>query len=336
MKRRWKKFRQRMEWGGLNLVRWLVPKLPRRVVAGLAKFMGQVVYFFDKPGRAVALANMTAAFGERYSPKQRQRMIRASYCDFARTMLDLFWAPALTPENFRRYMRIENAETVEKIRARGESVVFITVHHGNFEWAGLAMGFSGFPTTIVTDKFKNTQTSAFFKKCRQVSGHCIIPQEASMIRLLKHVRRGGNSGMLVDLNLRPGEAATIIDTFGLKMCVTLMHAVLAQRGPARLVPVEGISEQDGTCRVIFHDPLEIPPEATHREIAQKCWDFFAPIIVANPQRWMWAYRHWRFKPQSAIGNYPFYAHASPEFEELLAAVAAQEAQETVVRKVKVA
>lgn len=313
----------------MGSLRWLMPKLPRRVVALLAKIVGTIGYFFDKRGRAVALANLEVAFGDRYSLEQRQQIICASYRDFARTMFDLFWAPALNLENFRRYMRIENAEVVEKMRARGESAVFITIHHGNFEWASLATGFVGFPTTIVTDRFKNGQVSAFFKECRQASGHRIIPQEASMIRLLKHVRRGGCSGMLVDLNLKPSEAATVIDTFGMKMCVTFLHAVLAQRGPACLVPVEGFSERDGTCRVIFHDPLEIPLDATHQQIAQLCWDYFEPIIRAHPQRWMWAYKHWRFKPQNASGNYPFYARATPEFDQLLAKVAVRESERPI-------
>ena len=331
MKRRWRKIRYRLEWLCLVSLRWLVPKLPRRAVVLLADVIGTIGYYCDKRGRPVALANLVAAFGDHYSLAQRQQIVCASYREFGRTMLDLFWAPALTPENFRRYMRIENLEVLERLKARGESAVFITIHHGNFEWASLATGFAGFPTTIVTDKFKNVQLSAFFKACRQVSGHRIIPQEASMIRLLKHVRRGGYSGMLVDLNLRPEEAATVIDTFGMKMCVTLLHAVLAQRGPARMVPVEGCSEPDGTCRVIFHEPLEFPPDAPHQQIAQGCWDFFEPVIRANPHRWLWAYKHWRFKPQAASRHYPFYAQASGEFDGLLSQVASQRTRSQNVR-----
>ena len=61
-----------------------------------------------------------------------------------------------------------------------------------------------------------------------------------MLRLLKAVKRGGATGMLLDLNLRPTQAATVIESFGpegLEMCVTFLHAILAQRVGTLLVPV---------------------------------------------------------------------------------------------------
>lgn len=324
MRRRWKKIRYRFEWFGLVLLTYLVPLLPRRAVVVLAKAIGSIAFRLDGRGRAVALANIAAAFGDKYTPEQRIEIARKSYQGFGRTMCDLFWAKALTPKNYRRYIHFENLEVLQQLRARGESAVMVCIHHGNFEWASLAVGFEGVPVTIVTESFKNARVAGFFRNCRQVSGHCIIPQEASMIRLFKHVRKGGVAGMLADLNLRPGDAATVIDAFGMKMCVTFLHAVLAQRGPARLVPTEGISLPDGTCRVVFHPPLEVFPEATLQQIAQQCWDFFEPTIRAKPEDWLWAYKHWRFQPSQTTRAYPFYAHPSVDFDALLARVAAEE------------
>jgi lauroyl/myristoyl acyltransferase len=331
MKRRWKKIRHRLEWFILKSLTWLLPRLPRSVVVRLAYVIGSAGYYCDRRGRPVALANIEAAFGARYTPRQRVEIARASYRDFARTMLDLFWAPALTAENFHRYIRLENIEVLQQLRARGESAIFLCIHHGNFEWASLAVGFAGFPTTIVTEEFKNPRLNKIFKQCRQVSGHSIIPQKASMIRLLKHVKRGGFSGMLLDLNCRPSEAATVITTFGMAMCATFLHAVLAQRGGARLVPIEGRSQADGTCHVICHEPLELCPGINHQDFTQFCWDYFAPIIRNDPHHWMWAYRHWRFKPPGDACHYPFYAQPSPAFDALLEKIAGAKEIESAPR-----
>ena len=320
MKRRWRKIRYRLEWLGLVLLTTLVPLLPRRLIVLLANALGTVGYACDQRGQKVALANIEAAFGDQYTPTQRVDIARASYKNFARTMCDLFWARALTPKNFRHYLHVENIEVLHRLQARGESAVLICMHHGNFEWASLAAGFEGVPATIVTETFKNAQLSEFFKRCREVSGHRIIPQESSMIRLLKHVRKGGVAGVLVDLNLNPDKAATIIDTFGMKMCVTYLHAVLAERGPARLVPLVSLSQPDGTCRVVCHEPLEIPPGANHQQVAQLCWNYFEPAVRKNPHQWLWAYKHWRFKPRDTARKYPFYSNQTNEFESLLASV----------------
>jgi KDO2-lipid IV(A) lauroyltransferase len=319
MKRWWKKIRHGIEWLALGALTTLIPCLPRRGVVWLADALGWLAYYCDRRGRTVALANLTIAFGNQMAPVERRRIARRSYRNFGRTMCDLFWSPRLTAQNYRRYLQVENREVLQELRARGESAVFVCVHHGNFEWASLAVGFEGVPVMIVTESFKNERVSQIFKRCREVSGHRIIPQENSMLRLLKQVRKGGGAGMLADLNLRPSEAATVIEGFGRKMCVTFLHAVLAQRGRARLVPVAGFPLRDGTCRVVIHPPLEIAPEATHQQIAQQCWSFFEPTIRAQPEYWLWAYRHWRFKPAGASCEYPGYASTRAEFDRLLAA-----------------
>jgi Kdo2-lipid IVA lauroyltransferase/acyltransferase len=318
MKRRWRKIRYRLEWFGLVLLTNFVPLVPRRGVARLSRWIGLLAFRFDSRGRTVALANIAAAFGDQYTAAQRTAIARTSYCNFSRTVFDLFWAKALTRENYRRYIKVENAQVLHELRARGESAVMVCIHHGNFEWTSLATGFEGTSAMIVTENFKNQRLTDFFKNCRERSGHRIISQDSSMLRLLKHARKGGVAGLLVDLNLRPSEAATVIDAFGMKMCVTFLHAILVQRGPARLVPAEGRSLPDGTCQVVFHEPLVIAPDATFQQIAQQCWNYFEPTIRAHPEEWLWAYRHWRYKPAQAQREYPFYATVSPEFDRLLA------------------
>lgn len=317
MRRHWRKIRYQFEWLAMLVLTTVVPLLPRRAVVALSITLGKIAFYFDRRGRTVALANLAAAFGAEYTPAQRREIAQASYCNFSRTMCDLFWSPALTAKNFHRYLKFENIAVLQQLQARGESAVMVCIHQGNFEWASLAVGFAGLPVTIVTAYFKNQQVSGFFQRRREVSGHRIIPQKSSMIRLLKHVRHGGVAGMLADLNRHPTQAATVINAFGMKMCVSLLHAVLVQRGPARLVPVEGHSAPDGSCRVIIHEPLVLSADASLQQITQACWDFFEPAIRAQPEDWMWNYRHWRYKPAAAKRPYPFYSCENGEFDRLI-------------------
>ena len=139
-----------------------------------------------------------------------------------------------------------------------------------------------------------------------------------MLRLLKIAKRGGATGMLIDLNLHPSQAATVIEGFGFKMCVPVLHAVLAQRVGALLVPIETQPQPDGTCRIVVHAPVEFSDSATPHEIAQRCWDVFEPLLLARPDLWLWPYKHFRYKPRAATRPYPFYAHTGGRFEKLLA------------------
>jgi len=314
----WKSFRHRLEGRGLELMAWGIPRLSRRRCVKLGLLLGDIACALDGRGRMVAHANVECAFGDRYTLAQQKKIVRSSYRNFARTMLDLFWGQNLTPANYRDYLRLEGFETLcdRHARSRGGSIMFC-VHQGNWEWASLAFGFAGLPAVIVAENFKNPLVTEIFNRLREVSGHTIIPQENSMLRLLKTAKRGGATGMLLDLSLHPIQAATVIEGFGLKMCVTVLHAILAQRAGTLLIPVETAPLPDGTCRVIAHPPVELPVGAKPREIAQRCWDVFEPILRANPHGWLWPYKHFRYRPRNATHHYPAYANDSSEFEKLL-------------------
>ena len=98
-----------------------------------------------------------------------------------------------------------------------------------------------------------------------------------------------------------------------------MQAALALRTSAKVVPVECRPEPDGTYRMVFHKPLEFSEGATAAEVAQLCWNVLEPSIHEQPECWLWAYKHWRFRPANdKTGRYPFYANVAKRFDKMLA------------------
>ncbi len=317
---RWKSFRHRLEQRGVELLARWIPRLSRRRSLRLANGLGALAYLVDGRGRGVALGNLECAFGERLTREQRVEVARASYRNFLRTMLDLFWAQNLSPANWQEWMPVEGFEELRgRLDREQRGTIFMCVHQGNWEWASLACGYLGFGNVVVAENFKNPLLTETFSRLRQHSGQTIIPQENSLLRMLKIVKRRGATGMLIDLSLRPTQAATVIEGWGLKMCVPLLHAVLAQRANALLVPVETQPQPDGTCRVIAHPGVEIREGATLQEIAQQCWDALTPALRRQPELWLWPYKHFRYRPRGAERAYPEYANESGKFEKLLRA-----------------
>ncbi len=313
----WKSFRYRLEARLCRLLARAIPRLSRRHCVKLSWVLGDLAYALDGRGRSVARENLACAFGDRFSPAWRRAITRASYRNFVRTMMDLFWAQRLTAETWRKWIQPEGFEDVrDQLTAERRGTIFLCVHQGNWEWASLVCGWLGFGNVVVAENFKNPLLTDLFATLRQHSGQTIIAQENSLLRMLKIVKRGGATGMLLDLNLRPAQAATIIDGFGLEMCVPLLHAVLAQRAGAVLVPVFTDPQNDGTVRVTARPAIDVTGEMSVEEIAQRCWEVFEPVIRARPELYLWAYKHFRYRPKDAAREYPGYAHTSGAFEKL--------------------
>ena len=292
----------------------VIPRLPRRGCAMLARAVGRIAFALDERGRKVTLANIEAALGDRYSAEEQFRLGRESYEYFARTMLDLFWTPSLLRPGGERYVELVGKEILEV--QKGKPTVVLCAHYAGVEWASIVCGMHGLRGCTLTQAFKNPVLDKLFTDLRTSTGQEIITQDMSMLRMLRRLLKGEFVGLLIDLNLPPSQAATVIDTFGMKMCATYLHAILAQRTGARLVPMTSEPFPDGTCRVEIHAPLEIPEGSTGQEIAQIAWNFFEKRIREKPALWMWVYKHWRFRPKETAHPYPFYAHESGKFEKL--------------------
>jgi Kdo2-lipid IVA lauroyltransferase/acyltransferase len=143
----------------------------------------------------------------------------------------------------------------------------------------------------------------------------------SMLRMLRRLVKGALVGLLIDLNLPPTQSATVLETFGMKMCGTYLHAILAQRTGAPLLQMTAEPLPDGRCRLTVLPPLEYPTDASVHEIAQLAWNRLEVVIRARPELWMWMYKHWRLRPRGATRSYPYYAHESGKFEKLVRAIA---------------
>lgn len=196
---------------------------------GLAWLLGGLVYQFDQRGRAYAQANLEMAFGGEKRPEEIRKIGRDSYRQFARSMLELFWARNFTAENYPQRMVMEGWDEARALNRQHHGGIFVCLHYGNFEWLSIAGSFERLPGCIVTQRFRNPLLGPIFDQLRAMSGHRIVPQERSMLVTLKHLKAGGNIGVLIDLQLDPRLPSVPIKSFGRWCSVTKLHAVLQKR-----------------------------------------------------------------------------------------------------------
>src|SRR5881394_1204713 len=299
MPSRWKRIRYRLEWLGLLLAAKLIPLLSRKACQRLAQIGGGLMSIFDRHGCQVALSNLEVAFGDRFSIKERRKIVRQSFQHFARTMIDLFWSPRLTRENFFGYIEWQNFEETGPETRAEHSVIIACYHYSNFEWLSLACGFLDLKGTIIMERFKNSLLDPIFKRLREQSGHELVPRERGIIRLYKVLRRKGRTALLVDLTVPPTQGALAIDCFGLKTCVTSAHAWLHEQTGVPVIPAHCEPLPDGRYRLVFHRKIDMNSGMTHQQFAQACWNSFEPYVRNNPAPWLWMYKHWRYRPSDA-------------------------------------
>jgi Kdo2-lipid IVA lauroyltransferase/acyltransferase len=312
----WRKWRYRLEWASVEVVRRAVPCLSRDAVLVLAEVAGRAIFFFDRQSRAVALENLQLAFPEKDAAWHR-RVAKRSFALFARTMLDLFWAPRLNASEWARYNKMKPMSRYDETALLAKGGIWCTAHYGNFEWIALGMGWRGYGMTVVAQDFKNAAITPIFSELRGLSGHQLIASEGAMLRLLKNILRGGHSSFLSDLTIKPTQAATVVRAFGRPMSVTMLHAVLAQRTGRPIVLMLSLPQADGTYHLLQWEPWVAPKDMSPAQIAQALWDKLEPIIREHPEAWLWSYKHWRYLPHPTESPVPSYARYSKPFAAMM-------------------
>jgi lauroyl/myristoyl acyltransferase len=314
-----KRLRFRLEYGALEAVAWLIPRMPYDAIEQLAHELGALAYHVDTRGRTNSLENLKAAFGDEYSPEEREGIAKASYRNFTRTMLSLLWSPNLTAGRWKDVLRVEGIESDTCHLNPAEPGIYFCAHYGNFEWLSHASAYAITKGPIIFQRFKNPLLGPVFSRLRATSGHEIIPQERVLIRMLKVLKAGGKFGVLTDLSLDPKHNTVAIRCFGLWTSASPILHALRDRTGAKLIPCECVPQADGTYVARYLPAVEVPPEATAADITQLCWNEIERSIRARPELWLWAYKQWRFRPSKGdTTRYPAYANPAKRFDRLIA------------------
>jgi lauroyl/myristoyl acyltransferase len=125
-----KELRYWFEWLGVALCAHIIPLLPLALLRLLADLAGWLAFALDRKGRAVALANLQAAFGEERDLSDRKVIARRSLQLFGRSFLELFWSTRLNASNLDRFLYFEDDSAVKE-RCSSNSApapIFLTIH----------------------------------------------------------------------------------------------------------------------------------------------------------------------------------------------------------------
>lgn len=312
-----KRLRHRVEAFGLGVAERVIPMLPRDMAYGFAGLMGWLAYAVLPEDRRVAYANLDIAFGDAMPRHEKRRIVRGTFQNLAANAVGLFWSPRISADNVRQYVDVDEANRgwFQEIQGRGNGVIFITPHYGDWELLSLASGYLGARYTGVMESTKNPAVGETISRLRSRSGHVIYPPRFAVVKLFKAVSRGETVGILIDVNARRGRGGVWLDFFGLPVFNTAAVAELAMRTGAAIVFAAALPLPGRRIKILFGP--EIPVDRTgdkDRDVlttSQRCLDECAKLVRADPGHWMWTYKRWKRRPTPEAGRFPFYSKYDP-------------------------
>lgn len=270
---------------------WLVMKLlgPDRAVAAGGAMMGWAGPRMAKNQHVVA--NLKVMFPD-CDASEIEVLARRNWANFGSILAEY---PHLTTiaEDPKRLILVGD-DKVRPFLERGEPMIFVTPHLGNWELNAAAGSRNGLSMAVVYSPQQNRILDRMLQYMRRPLGTYFLSGKGGARQILAEMDKGHSIGMLPDQRVNRGE---VVAFFGRDACTTTAPARLALSSGRPLFPARVERLQGAHFRLTVYDRVEPDDaDADEREqalqITGKLNQLFEDWIRERPEQWLCAKRRW--------------------------------------------
>ncbi len=283
--------------GSASAMAWIEPKQTN------VPWFGKFVYYALPFRRSLVLRNLGRVFGDILPPPQIRLIAQAYYAHFVRFMIEFFRLPFMSLERRKAFIRVDNKESPITAYGRGNGVLLLTGHFGNWEVATVA-GIGQFPQYrglfhFVRRPLKPRWLNDFVDRRFRKAGFGTLAKRGSLDAIEKVLDTGGFVVFVFDQHAGKRDGIAV-DFFGQPAGTFKSLALLALTTRAPVIPAFSWREPDGTHVLRFEDPLPlIECEDTGEAIRKNTRAYNAALermVLAHPEQWIWMHKRWKLAP----------------------------------------
>lgn len=286
---------------------YLVSILPFPVLYAVSDVLFFLVFHVAGYRKKIVLNNLTSAFPEK-SPQEILKLRKEYYHWFCDLILETFKTLTISREEMLKHCTM--SETAGKLfdeyYQKGQHVIIVMGHFGNWEWAGNTFSLlQKNQLYVIYSPLKNKYYNRLITSMRTRFGTKLIPmRETSKQMLLNRNSNPGATAFIADQTPQPDRAHWM--TFMRQDTpVFLGTEKLAQKldYPVVYVSVRRVKRGYYTleAKTIFEHPSAEPEFRITEEHTKR----LEQDIMSQPATWLWSHRRWKHKrPVQSGGNQP--------------------------------
>ncbi len=305
----------RLAVGALEAAARVLPALPTRAVLALADALGLAFWALDRRGRRVGTQGLEAVFGAEMTPRERRRVLRASFGTAVRAEVLLLHFRRMTPERYARFVRVapEDDARFRALAARHRSFVLVSGHFGNWELLLASRALLPYvpPMAYLAESTGSARVDAFFERLRSRGSGGAAKRKGGAMALRRALEEGRAVAMLADRNVPARYGGRWVPFLGLEARTTPLPAMLAHWYGVPLAVVLLVPEGPARWRLWLSGDLladRTGDEAVDvpRALA-RVNDTLSRAIREHPGAWAWMLKRWKSRPTPELGPYPPYS-----------------------------
>lgn len=249
--------------------------------------------------RRHALQNLKSVFGDRLSARRRRGIARRAFQSVTATALESVHASRWSEAYFRNAVEFYGDHHWQTVYARGQGLIFVTAHFGNWELTPAAFLYhTGITVGVIMRDIRNEVITAAVRRLRERRGIPVYSTTDSALAYIKRLKSGGIVALLGDQDSKHLRSVHV-PFFGRPSQTAVGAAYLARKTGAEIVPAYIHRRADDPTRhrfrchrAIARDP-SLPEDEDIARMLEACNRSLEKEIRENPEQWAWMHRRWR-------------------------------------------
>lgn len=276
----------------------LIGFFPKTWTAGMADFLGGMLFCVDKKHRGIAMDNLTYAFGHEKQPEEIKRIARQVFINLVKVVFEIGWSLNLDERCLYKHFKIDGYHHIKNAYEKGKGVLVLTAHFGNWELLTVIGKIIKFTINIVVRPLDFKPLDQFIFNLRTRFGGKIIPKERSIHTIIRSLHRGEIVVLLMDQNVDWYEGV-FVDFMGHRACTSKGLALLALKTGVPVIPVFMVREKSGFRAEFGPEIVTVKTGDRQKDIENNTQEYNKVIencIRRYPDQWFWVHQRWKTKP----------------------------------------
>jgi KDO2-lipid IV(A) lauroyltransferase len=288
-------------WGtrtGMRLAIWTVKIIPRRLLYFIADSVAMLAFYLFRAFRTRSVGNLHAALGNDSSANQIRQIARNSLKNFFRVFVEVAISLAADTEKLRNMVSVLGREHLNAGLAKGNGVILLGAHLGNFFLLGTRLAMSGYPIHVLVNQPRHGRFAELMDQYRlQVLQRTIHarPRRDALKEVAKVLRRNEVAIIIADEYRRTGSGIRV-PFFGGFVLARRGPVTLALRTGAAVVPAYVVRDHDNTLKLIIEPEIELirseRDQSQIRENISRLTQWLEKTVRRYPDQWNWMNIKW--------------------------------------------
>jgi KDO2-lipid IV(A) lauroyltransferase len=296
--RLFRKPKRAVVYSAVRIIVWLFNAIPRRLAIYVGGWLGLAVWRLSPGDQHRAVRHLGLAFGDGLSHREKLRVGRSFFINSGKNVADVIRFKKHFALQIKPLIESEGMEHFAAAYTRGNGLIGVTGHIGNFELLAAYMQSEGFPTAVIGRELYDPRLDRLLLENREAVGLTTIATTDSPKRIIRWLRDGKVLGVLIDTDSHRVRGE-FIPAFGRWSYTPIGPTLLGLKTGAAFVPAVCLRTADNRYKVIAKPAIDYQPTgdtaADVYRVTFRCTRALEEIIRENLDQWPWQHNRWRTK-----------------------------------------